>query len=108
MSPDLSNTGEEFARQMSPPMTDDERVRKLSEHLLDWLGPVGLIPEIAEKIIANPKAHMDALVEAGVLEFVSDGALDNWWRLTKPFDTAWQTALRASSTGIPPHRMAER
>jgi hypothetical protein len=60
-------------------MTDDERVLKLAEYLglFAWTpkpsyshyGPPG---RIAAGIIANAKAHLDALVEAGVVEHVRD------------------------------------
>jgi hypothetical protein len=64
-------------------MTDDERVRKLEIHWCDT-DPYELVhnPTVA-------KAHMDALVEAGVVEFinvpVSQGAHSDFlYRIAKP------------------------
>jgi hypothetical protein len=47
-------------------MSDDERVRKLSDYL--WNIVPGIPDSMAAVIIAHPKVHMDALVEAEVVE----------------------------------------
>jgi hypothetical protein len=66
-------------------MTDAERVRKLSDYL--WNIVPGIPDSMAAVIISNPKAHMDALVEAGVVEpmnAATGGDWESWWRIPKP------------------------
>jgi hypothetical protein len=69
-------------------MSDDERVRKLHDHLVQMahIGH-GMSDPVAAAIIANPKAHMDALMEAGVVKpmnAATGGDWESWYRLPKP------------------------
>jgi hypothetical protein len=66
-------------------MSDDERVRKLSDYL--WNIVPGIPDSMAAVIIAHPKVHMDALVEAGVvvpMNAATGGDWESWWRIPKP------------------------
>jgi hypothetical protein len=66
----------ELKNPKPPPMTDDERMLKLSGHIKELWFQIPTRAEtsivIARAIIANPRAHMDVLVEAGVVEHDGD------------------------------------